>query len=326
MVVYQPLIGALSLAVIIEGYILIRLSWKLCFDSSVKQTICYYKFCTLSFIACAFGCTLNDILHSLTHQIEGTQFDLDESDMELSSYFRLIADIFYFLGTLILYLLFAGRLYITFRDTSYQLSPGIVTLVSIIVIITTLSETLYIAFLILQLFKVYLPEELALYSQIAIVVTDFIINITLLSLFLRKLKHVVVAQSENNLNEQLLIKQPSNDGYLLDLDTAQLKFVNIMTKMTLLSGISMMVYELHLLYLVALFLWFSHNGWAFILGYSTRTIYILSSTICIFLNFEINEDFYFKLCGKCHKSLYGLYVKDTKRQIRKSISVYQLSL
>lgn len=328
MVFYEPLIIGISIAVIIELCILCVLIRKFCCDSSLKRIKCYYKFWTISFVICAFSCSSMDVLHSITNQLESTPFILDESDHDIIiSIFRLFADIFYFSCTLILYLLFAGRLYLTFQGTQYQLKKSTLIVVILIVSIATISEIFYLLFLVLQILNVKLAEKLLFYTMIIIAVSDIIINVFFLTLFLRKLKHIVVCQSENNFNQDLLLmddEKESNDSYLIDLDNKQLKFINIMTKMTLLSGISMIIYEIHLFYLVSLFMWFSDKSWAYIVGYSSRTFYILSATICIFLNFEINQDVYYRICGRFHRILYGMYVKDTKRKVRKSISVYQL--
>ena len=332
MVFYEPLIIGISIAVIIELFILCRVIWKFCCDSKVKRIKCYYKFWTISFIICGFGCSSMDILHTCANQIQSSPFALDESDHNIISYFRLVADILYFLGTLILYLLFAGRLYLTFQGTQYQLKKLTLTVVIFIVSIATISEIFYIIFLVLQLLDVKLAESLLFYTMVIIAVSDIIMNVLFLSLFLRKLKHVVVCQSENKFAEDLLLSKDSvdspsinsTDSYLVDLGVSQLKFINVMTKMTLLSGISMVIYEIHLFYLVSLFMWFSDESWAYIVGYSSRTFYILSATICIFLNFEINESIYHRICGRFHRKLYGVYVKDTKRRVRKSMSAYNL--
>ena len=270
-----------------------------------------------------------DVLHICANQIDSTPFSLDESGHKYISYFRLFADVFYFLGTLVLYLLFAGRLYLTFEGTQYELSKLTMTIVGSIVCIATLSEMFYLSFLVSQILEVKLAETYLFYTMVVIVVSDIIMNVTFLSLFLRKLKDVIVCQGENNINEHLLIsdsmgttpRSPTH-SHLLSLDTSQLKFINVMTKMTLLSGLSMMIYEMHLFYLVTLFLWFSDRSWAYIVGYSSRTIYILSAAMCMYLNFEINENIYHRICGKFHRRLYGHFVKDTKRKVRKSMSAY----
>lgn len=324
MVSYEPLIVTITLCAFLVLKILLTIFYRLCCDSSTKKIKIYYKFCTILFIICALGTHVFDIIHATLNQSRNRQFALNESNYPYISYFRVFADICFLSANLFLYLLFIGRLYFTFQHTQYQLSYKILYLLFIIVITVTCLSIFYIIWMLLQIFGVNLNDIWLTIIMLTYLIFDIIINATLLFLFLRKLKHVIVAQSENNLNQHLLIKKPSNDGYLVDLDTAQLKFINVMTKLTLLSSITIIANELNYVLITIQFIWFTQYSWTYTANYTLRTITLTIAVINVYLNFEINDKFYHRICGSLHIKLYSHFVKDTRKTISKSINEYQL--
>ena len=121
-----------------------------------------------------------------------------------------------------LYLLLISRLYYTFHGTYYRLSQKTIISLTTLVIITTIISIIYLGTLLFQLFGVYdIKQQWESPLLISWIVNDIILNATLLVLFLRKLKDVIIAQSENNMEEKLLQCSRENDQWLLNLDTSQ---------------------------------------------------------------------------------------------------------
>ena len=321
MVSYEPLIVPIGICAFIVLIILLLLSYQLSCHPNTKDIKCFYKFYAILFVIFALGTMLNDMIHITMNQEKNTRLQWNESDWPTISYLRLSADICYFASTLVIYLLFIGRLYYTFNDTYYKLSSRMLMILVIIVIITTLISIFYITCLLLQLFNVYISTKWIYPLFIIYIVHDMVLNATLMVLFVRKLKHVVVAQSENQMATNLLTTY--RDEFFLNLDTSQLKFIHVMTKLTVLSGIIIICNEIALTFVMIEFIWLLHKPWPQFVKYSLRTIYLLIAVINVYLNFEINDKIYHRICGSLHIKLYGHFVKDTRRGIKKSIQRFQ---
>ena len=323
---YIPLAILLSIYVMIEVTILLATSYKLFCDPSTKKICTLFRYLTVFFIISATLCSICDIIHCLINETYQVPMGYDESWSPFVISLEIIGDIFYFLTTLILYSLFIGRLYITFKGSYYQLSKGTLIILSIIIIVIISSALLYAVLIILQLYQSPLGKTLASYSFGIWVISDMIINITLLILFNKKLKAIIASHSENNLDEHLMELRNTktehdddhdDDNCEFNLDSVQLKFINVMTRFSLLSGIVIVLYQSTLIWTCSTFIFFTSYSWPWSFSYGVRDTQLLLCIICIVLNSDVNDNKYQKICNKLHDKLYNCYVKDTQQNIRR---------
>ena len=115
--------------------ILIPTLYKLCCNSSTKKVQWIFRWFTIFFILFAMLCTICDVIHCAVNEINGVSMQFDEGWSPFIVTLEFIADTFYFLTTLTLYILFISRLYITFKGSYYELSKLTLIILCIILII-----------------------------------------------------------------------------------------------------------------------------------------------------------------------------------------------
>merc|ERR1712032_1299984 len=147
---------------------------------------------------------------------------------------RLIADLFYTISMVAFYCTLTSRVHQAFQESAYKLSRCLlVTLISLICVYGLLLLSYEVILFLWQcgITSSWLQSPYLLGSlEVGALILDEILNITLLFIFLTKIKRVILAQSTNNLKEILL--QKSQDIELYETQTA---FVDVMAKFSVLS-------------------------------------------------------------------------------------------
>lgn len=218
------------------------------------------------------------------------------------------ADLFYYIGALSFYTIAIYRLYISFQDTIYSIHPFIIKFFIILLVIQSLGATYYCIIVALQ------PKEdknafFLKYNSIAsitLMVTDFILNVSLLLLFISKLKE--------SLTDTLVSSSISQIGS--SMDTVSQSMVDLITRHSLLFGFAIITNQL---FLGSQMVIFSNIGYAkfkyhFVI-FICRSIENTANCIVLFLGLKPNRNLYFNICGKCHLLLARCFMKSTQRKV-----------
>ena len=121
-IVFFMYIPMLIADVTIFGRLLYRLNRNNITDKKKVSTFQYRLHFTC--FCCILLTSICDICHSFGSMITGTTLD---SDIPIISMITIAADFFYFLSSLLIYLILIHRLHITFKGTAYELPRATLT-------------------------------------------------------------------------------------------------------------------------------------------------------------------------------------------------------
>ena len=235
------------------------------------------------------------------------------------SWIDLLSWILFILSKIMLFIIFIGRLYFSFRNTSYSSKKWVyiifIICIPILILLMTINEV--IAFQIdlnytnnaqHETFKAHSLLEM-LIMTIFMIVFDGIITFCVIYLFYQKLYLVLLAKTRTN---------RYISGAELELNESQLYFINKIVKHTLLCFISLILAQFVWYYSLITFICFDgniNNIW--IITYYFVIIDGCLSVICVYLTYKFNDGLYYKLCNKPHKLLLSCCTKFAKREYEK---------
>ena len=242
----------------------------------------FYQVTHIIFFIATFTASLGDLLHvSVAYMTDHSLLSYAENP------YMVLADIGYFISTIILYCLLFGRLYFTFNQTGYALSNGIVIFYIIIIIAAMIMFGLYFVFWYDSGLKVII-------LLIAISTNDLILNITLTVLFIKKIRALVISESDFNLDVDIAIQSE------IKFNNRQYKMLHLIIKYGILSILIIILkQEFNLWYLIQL-LWLNQSGDHVAIGCGLRGLENIITVIIIYIALHFNMKLYEKLCGKCH--------------------------
>eukprot|EP01084_Bolivina_argentea_P264817 448721_1 len=147
-------------------------------------------------------------------------------------------------------------------------------------------------------------------------VIDITLNLSILMLFTYKLQQIVIY------TYQVYSVSNNNDKQLNDIDINlnrnQQRLITVITKQTLLGIIAIICNQ---------FFYGSIIGGGYIKDFDAMDAYYLICSngirifegtvncVVLYLNFSINQNHYYKICGICHDRLYRCCVRKTKHKI-----------
>ena len=258
-------------------------------------------FCIINplIIASDIGVGFADLSHCLLPIVAGVDF-LDYTEDVAMEIIIFIADIFYFISTLSLYILFIGRLFISFKGTMYEISKLFLGLMGVLILITAGNMIKYLV----PISQTLAQREI---SIIVLSINEVIITIILCITFIYKLKKLVVMQSNGAANVE-------SDISGISLTNSQQRMLYLITKHSILS-ILMVVFNLIfyscLLYEIEIYI----SNFTVAVEYGLRSLEMTLICFLLYLSFGFNDRLYVKICKICHSFCYKKCLTDSKKNI-----------
>ena len=224
-----------------------------------------------------------------------------------------IADAMWMIETLFLYLLYFGRVYITFKPSDeFALKLPVILFFAVLITLNCAANICYFlsSFGIIQI-PVIMPSIRNGAADMFLVTTwlDLLVNVVLLSLFICKLR---------------VIQRRSNHAL-----QGRHNLLSVMTKVTVLGIAAMVSTQLIYIYSLFLFLVIGENDTSYQLFYAFRGTNILLDVVAVYCNLtSFGGGLYRCLFGRCDQCMYRCCKKMTlEEKMRKSVQLeYKMSL
>ena len=251
------------------------------------------------------GTSIVDIIHI-------SMADKQKDINLLSSRFKIIigiGDLLYFNGSIVLYIILIYRLYSSFKSTIYAISRCAIIFFAISLILCSIIMLVYC----IEIMVIY-DITLGGYLWICIMGFDLFLNISMLTLFIYKLKQIIVDYYQ--INKELIMNE---DG--MNLQSHQKGHVQLIAKISNLGLFTILFNQLF--YVCAIYEdLFKTNGFGRdlfpFITYSFRNIEGVINCVVLVLTFAMNEKLYFRMCRCCHGICENICLKDTKRRLTRA--------
>ena len=280
------------------------------------------------YVVAVFLGSIFDLLHVIQQQVGDTPFSVDESEHRLITYYMISADICFAVSIPTLYAILIIRVHSAFRNSSQRLSRCTLwTLVAL-----ALLNGLLMAFMVFVLVQQWIEGEADTSSEfygvmsIVAALTDNIVNMTLLILFVSKLKRSVRDQGVDRLRETLVsVNGPANvqDVKCSDIESSmslsQHRFINVMAKFSVLSIFAIICNQIQFIYQTVFAFFLINCSDAYYAFYIMRNWYWLLTVISLGLMVNSNMRLYRMVCGKVHDSVFELHRKHATCVIKKRV-------
>lgn len=228
-----------------------------------------------------------------------------------------ISDFFYYTSTNAFYVTAILRVKLTFHSSQYKITKHFYTFYCGILIITIITMIYYVIIVaIMPTVKFFYK-----YATVAIVIlitNDFLLNSSLIGIFVQKLRHSVIDLEVQRYKERYIDK--INKMGLNHCETLRLSLsetsdtmVNVVTIHTVLFGSAILT---NVVFLVCLLIgsWVAQAHYYIFLF---RAIECLCNIIVLYLSIKKNRSKYFTLCGLCHYGIKNCCVKNAKKNSKK---------
>ena len=157
-------------------------------------------------ISCFILLILTEI-GDLSHTIYNKENGLEDQDY-LHHYWPLqiirVTDTFYFIASIMLYILFMGRIYFTFKNTVYAMKNSFIIFILLIIITSIVFMTLYLVKFNDEDFNHLWPYI------VTIMANEAFIGILISALFIYKLRHLIVSGLKIEIEEKYQNEHQSN--------------------------------------------------------------------------------------------------------------------
>ena len=313
--ILQCLFSFIVLLLFIVWIIKVRKNITLSSSHYIKYPISKFYFitCCLSFLFNLF-CLIASIIRIYGRYILGT-------DTSFLHIVHVLIHTFQYLACIVLYIIFIGRLYFTFRDSSYSimLNKGFIYLITIFFCLT-ISLMIWLEYSYANKdTKLSRAQKYSLraYLKFSLIVLDISFNVILFWIFQTKLQQSIVSTSkcDNLLNESLI-----------NLHTHQEESVQSVTRHTILFTWLMIFNEIYWLLSGIIELHTAHvskleHKIEDLYTYIAQGIQAVVVSIILYLSFRISRREYDKSCGFFHGICYARLVKKTKQSISEIIDI-----
>jgi len=273
---------------------------------------------------CMFAviCTsIFDMLHAAGSMITNTPL-LGAGTVQWVTLMEILADIFYYFNSLLLYFILIHRLYRTFDKSSYSISRRVFQWIGFQMLLQLILMTIYLLNLAVHNCETTKWCKRLGITAALIMANDYILNAILFTMFLRKLKQLVESQLTSSMSDMSLSQAMDHRNHR--------RLLNLITKQ---SVIGTFVIIFNQMFATCIFIIFAFEGSKFNaksdLGL-VRIAYILRAVegifICVLLYFGLamNEKDYHRFCRCCHKACFSIVRKTTTRNVERSFSVLNM--
>lgn len=238
--------------------------------------------------------------------------DYDEKSYPLNQIMS-IADFLLFIGDGAFYSLAVYRFYISFQDTLYAIRRSIILLLAAMICMQCITAMYYCVSVALQpaspnSANAYFEHRIAP-SIALLILNDLILNISLLLLFVSKLRATLTNTLVSN-----SIKQIGSS-----IDTISGSVVDVICRHSLLFGFAIISNQLFFSSNIAFYYLFQNIGMPHFIVFCCRALENLSKSMVLFLGLRHNREMYRKICANCHKGLASCFVKTTQRIVDEEI-------
>ena len=286
--------------------------------SLLQQTL--HNICFITFILAS----ICDMLHGLGALISNTNI---LSHRILSVIIaHVFADVFYYTSSLTLYILLIHRLFSTFTNTAYAISKWFYYWISVQIIIQIILMLIYIIMLILYDCRSTIGCRVMGICASVIMINDYILNIVCITLFVKKLRQLMVAKLKGEVSEWMS-PDKSVKSCVKEMIKENTLNNNLLTVITKQTVIGIFVTLTNQAFATCIFIVFTFDS-AQEAGSLVMVAYLLrggeSAFICVllYLGLQINEKEYNRLCKCCHRACKNfcrfLTAKSVKRRVRYS--------
>lgn len=200
-----------------------------------------------------------------------------------------LADLFYFIGDIMFYILILLRIYVPFNVNIY-----VIYFLSFLITVSGVSFLLYLV----GIYEVFDDVDY-FWPMIDSISTlnDLALNVTILSIFTIKLKQMIA-----EIDASLSLQAEKNVNLVS----------HVIVKHCLLFGVAMIINQLF-------FTWNTYEVlasleiyiWHLYVGYSIRAIENVTNVLVLWLVLRVNYDKYILCCGRCHKCVGKCCFKNT---------------
>ena len=299
-----------------------------------KKMGSFFKYST-SITACfCFVSSIGDLIHIIMAYLNKDM----SSNTNRYGNIMVVSDGFYFIGSLSMYIFIIGKLFITFKDTTYKVSRKYISFLGLLIFTALIMMTLYIIAIHDDEADEFLQHSTKFVT--IIIVIDFIIDIGVLSLFVYKLQQLLVESVDIDKMHKYSYSEVAKNGNSKDViqivrltaseytfEANQRKLISLITKQSVLGTIIILF---NCAFYVKVFIdRFTVNDdslspdVAFELSYCIRAIENVVVTFMLYLNFAFSDKLYYGLCGFCDTGCYKCCTLCTKRNItRKTMDAY----
>eukprot|EP01084_Bolivina_argentea_P272017 463031_1 len=213
------------------------------------------------------------------------------------------ADFLYYFALIIFYSIAIYRMQLSFAGTSYELNHCILYFFRILIIVSFILAGFYCSYLFAL--PVSIEGGFAYYAclipPICLCIIDFILNTSLLILFISKLKTLL---SERLLYcDKNLLLNPKSYVYKSSKD-----LLVVMTRHTLLFGITIITNQLWFIAQLLKKFIVSNSVDYHVSTYTFRVLSCTVNCIALFFSSEENFDLYKSYCKCCHKALQKCFI------------------
>lgn len=299
-----------------------------------KISSAWYKVPTL--LSSLFYC-----FTSISYILLSSTMDMNRvfSEDQVSGYFFTLFCFFILwliLSKLSIYVSILSRLYLTFVDSVYFVHKSILNLM-ICVLCLFLISGIYCNVLLYTKYRLDNPPK-NYYAQfevvfISLIIYDFISSVIMLLLFIIKLYRVIFARRKTMIQQQKQQSVDSISSINSMLDKHDMKFINAVTRYTILSCWQILTSQLGLLSLILLAIYVNYVNNHYIGGVTNKrwkqmhyyfftfiAFDILINNIMLILYYEFTRKIYFKCCGIIHNCCKRCFVWNADRIMNKQIS------
>ena len=235
------------------------------------------------------------------------------------------ADLLYYLGSILFYLIAINRVQYSFKTTMYELSYCTVSFFYILIFISFILSLYYTIIVAMtpkdNPGKASWPKNFwtrfDTIPLITIGIIDFILNTSLLILFISKLKQLL---SSKLLNIDLY-KQRNRNHRIYKTSS---NLLLLMTRHTILFGFATITNQIWYITVILKFYIFPHFGYKdvnwHITNFCFRAIENTANCLVLFLSLQKNLKLYLFCCGCCHWNIQKCFVNGLKSQINSMTS------
>eukprot|EP01084_Bolivina_argentea_P183804 317117_1 len=278
----------------------------------------FYIYISISCMICSTGTAWSDLWHAIVAYID----DIPMYDLS-AKYIMVIANIFY-VGTMTaVYLFMIGRVYYTFHNSLFQISQKLTAFYLLLILCNLMIWIIYIIILA-TVTDFTTAVHLIRHLEIALLIVDFTLNISLMILFVAKLHQLILGSVVSNSKNIPLIstnnKTDIDQQFILDED--HICHLNIISKHTVLC--SWAIFLNLIFYGINLFsdfiMTYSPSNDVYQMIYCGRTFGVLINAMVVFFNFKFTKVYYNFFCYLCHVGLNKCFFQWTKRRISRIVS------
>lgn len=271
-------------------------------------------------------CAIFDALHGLAAMVTNTEL-LGPTAVPWGTYCMITADVCYYTTSLLLYNILTHRLFKTFANTAFAISNRWYYWIIFQLVLQPIIMIIYLSILSFDNCNTeFWCNMLGVFAAI-LTANDYTLNAVLISLFVRKLRQLIVTQ----LKYEIADKSPPNSprsttasvvSRAIDNNgNSQKELLRLVTKQSVLGTFLVLINQAFATAIFCVFTFSSTN--------TINSLVVISLLIrgaegsfmgfLLYIGIGINSNEYMKICKTCHDLCYNLCIKMTAKKVNKAV-------